>query len=168
MIVSTSTLTAKASEDRVVDDVVASLRDEPGALLPVLHAVYEQLGTISNNAIDRIARGLNLSRAEVYGVVTFYHDFSTAPRTRHLLKLCRAEACQAMGSQALEDHLLHRHGLKIGEHTNDRRLAVKDVYCLGLCACGPAAMLDGEAHARVDVAGLDRLIASTQEGEQVP
>ncbi|MDR3521580.1 MAG: formate dehydrogenase subunit gamma [Acidocella sp.] len=126
-------------------------------LLPVLHAIQEEFGFISEDAMRLVANRLNITRAEVYGVVSFYHDYRTKPAGRHVLKLCRAEACQSMGSEANAAALLTRLGLDWGGTTEDGRLTVEPVYCLGLCACAPSAMLDGELHGRLDAAGLEFL-----------
>ncbi|OYV25709.1 MAG: hypothetical protein B7X08_04530 [Acidocella sp. 20-63-7] len=104
-----------------------------------------------------VAQKLNLTRAEVYGVVSFYHDFRREPAGRHVLKLCRAEACQSMGSENNAAHLLNRLGLDWGETTADGRLTVEAVYCLGLCACAPSAMLDDTIHGRLDAPALEAL-----------
>ena len=127
-------------------------------LLPILHDMQAAFGHVPKEAVRLIAARLNLSRAEVHGVVSFYHDFLDAPAGRHVLKLCRAEACQAMGGEANAEQLLRRLGLGWGETTADGRLTVQPVYCLGLCACAPSAMLDGELHGRLFAGGLDALV----------
>jgi formate dehydrogenase subunit gamma len=131
-----------------------------GPLLPILHAVQHTFGHVPEAAVQLIAARLNLSRAEVHGVVSFYHDFRAAPAGRHVLKLCQAEACQSMGAAQNVSNLLARLGLRPGETTPDGRLTIEPVYCLGLCATAPAAMLDGEPHGRVDADTLDRLVAT--------
>ncbi len=113
-------------------------------------------------AIPLVAEALNVSRAEVHGVVTFYHDFRAQPAGRHVLKLCRAEACQSMGCEALVEHLAAEHGISMGETTPDGRLTVEAVYCLGNCALSPAAMMDGELVGRVDRDVLDGLVHETK------
>ncbi|HQT46684.1 MAG TPA: formate dehydrogenase subunit gamma [Acidocella sp.] len=128
-----------------------------GPMLPILHALQKQFGFISEDAIRLVAQKLNLTRAEVYGVVSFYHDFRREPAGRHVLKLCRAEACQSMGSENNAAHLLNRLGLDWGETTADGRLTVEAVYCLGLCACAPSAMLDDTIHGRLDAPALEAL-----------
>ena len=128
-----------------------------GATLPILHALQEEFGCVPHEALAMIAEALNLSRAEVHGVVTFYHDFRATPPGRHVLKLCRAEACQAMGGVALADRLLARLGVGWGKTTADGSLTVEAVYCLGLCACAPAALLDGAPAGRLDDVALDAL-----------
>jgi formate dehydrogenase subunit gamma len=125
-----------------------------GALLPILHALQDAFGHVPPQAVPELAEALNLSRAEVHGVISFYHDFRSAPPGRHVLKLCRAEACQAMGGRALADRLLDRLGLAWGETTADGGLTVEPAFCLGLCACAPAALLDGAPLARLDDAAL--------------
>ncbi|MDE8349600.1 MAG: formate dehydrogenase subunit gamma [Acidocella sp.] len=125
--------------------------------MTILHAIQEEFGFISEDAMRQIALRLNITRAEVYGVVSFYHDYRTQPVGRHVLKLCRAEACQSMGGDTNAAALLARLGVDWGGTTADGRLTVEPVYCLGLCACAPSAMLDGALHARLDAAGLENL-----------
>jgi len=132
-----------------------------GPLLPILHALQAEFGFISEAAMRLVAQRLNLSRAEVFGVVSFYHDFRQAPAGRHVLKICRAEACQAMGGTAQAEALLAHLGLGWGDTTPDGRLTVEPVYCLGLCACAPSAMLDGTPHARLDADALHSLATET-------
>jgi formate dehydrogenase subunit gamma len=125
-----------------------------GPMLPILHALQEEFGFISEEAMRLVAQCLNITRAEVYGVVSFYHDFREAPAARHVLKICRAEACQSMGGEENASALLRSLGLDWGQTTPDGRLTIEPVYCLGLCACAPNAMLDGEPRARLDAPGL--------------
>ena len=150
------------AQQAVVDDVLQRLRSLPGALLPILHAIQEQLGFVPPAAEPDIARALNLSRAEVHGVVTFYHDFRRVPPGRTVVKLCRAEACQAMGCRGLEERLATVHGAAMGTTTADGALTVEPVYCLGNCALAPAALVDGALHGRVDAAALDRFVADAR------
>ena len=131
----------------------------PGALLPVLHALQEEFGYVHRDAIPLVAGVLNLSRAEVYGVVTFYHDFRMAPPGRHVLKLGRAEACQSTGGERLAARAEAKLGVAFGNTTADGEISLEPVYCLGLCSVSPAAMLDGHVHARLDPRKLDTLIA---------
>jgi len=140
-----------------IEAVIAAHGSAEGALLPVLHGVQEALGCIPPAAVAPIADALNLSRAEVKGVVSFYHDFRETPPGRHVLKLCRAEACQAMGARKLAEHLLRRLGIEWGGTTANGALTVEPVFCLGLCATSPAALLDGQPFARLDAAALDAL-----------
>jgi formate dehydrogenase subunit gamma len=121
-----------------------------GPLLPILHAVQEAFGYIPEAAVPQIAKALTLSKAEVHGVVSFYHDFRAAPAGRHVLKLCRAEACQAVGADAVADRIKAALGIDWHETTPDGRVTLEPVFCLGLCACGPAAMVDGRLVGRCD------------------
>ena len=133
-------------------------RHRDGPLIEVLHDVQAEFGCIPPGSVPVIARALNLSRAEVHGVVTFYHHFRTRAPGRHVLQICRAESCQAAGGRAIESHAQKRLGVGFGETTPDGRLTLEAVYCLGLCACSPAAMLDEEVHGRVTTERLDTLI----------
>jgi formate dehydrogenase subunit gamma len=133
-----------------------------GPLLPILHAVQQAFGCVPESAVPVIADALNLSRAEVHGVVTFYHDFKSEPQGRRVLKLCRAEACQAAGGDALAARAELKLGVSIGGTTGDRRVTLEPVYCLGLCATAPSAMLDGRVVGRLDEAALDALVAEAQ------
>jgi formate dehydrogenase subunit gamma len=139
--------------------IVAGKQSMPGALLPILHALQEEFGYIDREAVPLIAEILNLSRAEVYGVVTFYHDFRAAPPGRHVLKLCRAEACQSVGGDALAARAEAKIGIAIGNTTADGEVSLEPVYCLGLCAAAPSAMLDGRVIGRLDERKLDALLA---------
>jgi formate dehydrogenase subunit gamma len=141
---------------------IEELRRLPGALLPMLHALQEEFGYIDKAAVPMIADALNLSRAEVHGVISFYHDFRDAPPGRHVLKLCRAEACQSMGAEALADAARERLRIGWGETTPDGRLSLEPVFCLGLCACAPAAMVDGRVIGGLDRARLMSLIDETR------
>jgi len=126
-----------------------------GPLLPVLHAVQHEFGHVPEQAVPVIADELNLSRAEVHGVVTFYHDFRRAPAGQHIVKLCRAEACQSMGCEALVERAEDRLGIACGETTPDGRVTLEAIYCLGLCATSPSAMIDGRLVGRLDAETLD-------------
>jgi len=137
--------------------LIAEMAQAPGALLPILHALQHRYGCVPKAAYQPIAEALNISKADVVGVVTFYHDFRDAPFAGKTLKLCRAEACQAAGCEELVEHLAHRHHLK--PYGEDGALRVETVYCLGNCALSPAALLDDEPHGRLDAAKLDALIA---------
>jgi formate dehydrogenase subunit gamma len=139
--------------------IVAGKQSMPGALLPILHALQEEFGYIDREAVPLIAEILNLSRAEVYGVVTFYHDFRAVPPGRHVLKLCRAEACQSVGGDALAARAEAKIGIAIGNTTADGEVSLEPVYCLGLCAAAPSAMLDGRVIGRLDEYKLDALLA---------
>ncbi len=139
--------------------IIAEKQSMPGALLPILHALQEEFGYIDREAEPVIADILNLSRAEVHGVLTFYHDFRQKPAARHVLKLCRAESCQARGSEALAAHAAARLRIAFGGTTADGSVTLEPVYCLGLCSVSPAAMLDGRVVARLDERKLDTLLA---------
>jgi formate dehydrogenase subunit gamma len=133
-----------------------------GALLPILHALQEEFGYIDEAAEPLIAAALNRSRAEIHGVVTFYHDFRHAPAGRHVLKLCRAEACQAAGGDRLAERAQARLGIALGETAADGRVTLEPVYCLGLCAVAPSAMVDGRVVGRLDAQRLDALLAEVE------
>jgi formate dehydrogenase subunit gamma len=139
--------------------IIAEHRKLEGPLLPLLHAVQEAFGYVPQGAVPIIARELNLSRAEVHGVVTFYHDYRDKPAGRHVVKICRAEACQAMGCEALVKRAESRLGVACGETTANDQVTFEAVYCLGLCALSPSAMVDGEPVARLNAAKLDALLA---------
>lgn len=133
-----------------------------GAALPILHALQHEFGYVDREAIPLIAHALNLSRAEVHGIASFYHDFREAPPGRHLLKLCRAEACQSMGADALAEVAREKLRIGWGETTADGRVTLEPVFCLGLCACAPAAMLDGRVFGALDDSKLGALIDQVQ------
>ncbi len=139
--------------------IIAAGQDVPGALLPLLHDLQATFGCIPEAAVPLLADALNLSRAEVHGVVSFYHDFRRTPPGRHVLKMCRAEACQAVGGAALAARTLARLGIDWHGTTADGAVTVEPVFCLGLCACGPAALLDEAPLGRLDAARLDALLA---------
>jgi formate dehydrogenase subunit gamma len=143
----------------IARSIIADKQSMPGALLPILHALQEEFGYIDREAEPLIADILNLSRAEVHGVLTFYHDFRQKPAGRHVLKLCRAESCQARGSDALAARAEARLGISFGGTTADGSVTLEPVYCLGLCSVSPAAMLDGKVAARLDERKLDTLLA---------
>lgn len=138
--------------------LIEPLLGKPGALLPILHAIQDALGHVPPASVPLIAEALNLSRADVHGVISFYHHFRSAPPGRHVLKLCRAEACQAMGARELEAHLHKRIGVDFHETTASGAFTLEPVYCLGNCACAPSVMLDGVTHGRLTRERLDALI----------
>jgi formate dehydrogenase subunit gamma len=137
---------------------IQELERLPGALLPILHALQDEFGYVDKAAIPLVASALNLSHAEVHGVVSFYHDFRHEAPGRHVLKLCRAEACQSMGCEKMIRHVEDRLGVKLGSTTDDRGFTVEAVYCLGNCALSPAVMLDGKLYGRVSSDVADFLI----------
>jgi formate dehydrogenase subunit gamma len=145
----------EARAQAIVDD----RRALPGATLPMLHALQEAFGYVPDEAIPLVMDSLNLSRAEVVGVIEFYHDFRRTPGGEHVLLLCRAESCQSMGSEALAAHVSQRAGIAPGETTAGGELSVETVYCLGNCALSPALMFDGRLHGRATTALADRLVA---------
>ncbi|GLR57747.1 MULTISPECIES: formate dehydrogenase subunit gamma [Rhizobium] len=142
--------------------IVADLRFLEGPLLPILHEVQQEFGYVPQEAMPVIAEELNLSRAEVHGVVTFYHDYRDHPAGRHVLKLCRAEACQSMGGDALAERVKALLGIDFHQTTLDGGVTLEPVYCLGLCACAPAVMLDGELYGRVDDQTAAELVAEVR------
>lgn len=143
-------------------EIIVELKGREGPLLPILHALQEAFGCIPEPAEPLIAEHLNITRAEVHGVVTFYHDFRREPAGRHVLKVCRAEACQSMGADALVAHLERNLGLRCGETSADGQLTVEAVYCLGLCAVAPSAMFDGAVVGRLNEPRLDALVAEAK------
>ena len=151
---------------QAIDSAIARHRHRPGALLPLLHDVQHVLGYIPPDALPRIAQALNLSRAEVHGVVTFYHHFRRHPPGRHVLRICQAEACQSMGAAALTAHAQQRLGCALHETSADGTVSLEPVYCLGLCAQSPTCMLDDDVHARMTPQRLDRLLHAA-EGDDI-
>jgi formate dehydrogenase subunit gamma len=140
---------------QLIDRLINDHRQQPGALLPLLHAIQDGLGYIPSEAVPAIATGLNLSRAEVHGVISYYHHFRTSPPARNVIKICRAEACQARGSEALAAHA--------EAAVQDRDLDLETVYCLGLCASGPAVQIDEtNLYARLSPEKFDALIAGLE------
>jgi formate dehydrogenase subunit gamma len=133
-----------------------------GSMLPILHDLQEQFGYIDERAIPLIADALNVSRAETLGVISFYHDFRRSPIDGRVLKLCRAESCQAMGCEELVSHLELHHGVKVDDADDGSKLYVESVYCLGNCALSPAALLDDEPIGRLDRDRIDAIIAGAQ------
>ncbi|MBT8048176.1 MAG: formate dehydrogenase subunit gamma [Xanthomonadales bacterium] len=149
----------------VVENAVARHQHSLGPLLPVLHAIQETFGFIPRDAVPLVAGALNLSRAEIHGVIGFYHDYRTEPAGEHTLHLCRAEACQATGAAELELHARERLGIDFGETTPDGRFTLEPVYCLGNCACAPAIRINDDTFARVSIEKFDRLIAELESVE---
>ncbi|WP_227817748.1 formate dehydrogenase subunit gamma [Nitrogeniibacter aestuarii] len=134
-----------------------------GALLPALHAIQDGLGWVPPEATPMLAEALNLSRAEVHGVISFYHHFRTTPPGRHVVQVCRAEACQAMGASALEAHAKRSLGADFGQTTADGAITLEPVYCLGNCACSPAVRIGDRIVGRVDATRFDALMAELRE-----
>ena len=136
-------------------EIIATHADQQGATLPILHGLQEVFGCVPAQAVPMIARSLNMTRAEVHGIVSFYHDFRSEPRGRHVLRLCRAEACQSLGADAVAAHVRRRLGIDWHDTTADGAVTLEPVFCLGLCAVGPAALLDDSPLARLDDGKVD-------------
>lgn len=147
----------------VVGRVIEQRRHEAGALLPILHGIQDALGFVPKAAVGQIAGALNLSRAEVHGVVSFYHYFRTTPPGRHTVHVCRAESCQAMGANQLAEHARAKLGVDFHETTADGQFTLEPVYCLGNCALSPAMMVDGEIHGRVTPARFEEVVSQVKE-----
>jgi formate dehydrogenase subunit gamma len=143
--------------------IVNELKTLEGPLLPILHALQHDYGHVPEAALPLIARELNLSRAEVHGVVTFYHEFRSHPAGQHVVRICRAEACQSMGGREIADHACKTLGLDWHETTPDGRVTLEPVYCLGLCSIAPSAEIDGELHGRLDQEELTALLKEVRQ-----
>jgi formate dehydrogenase subunit gamma len=144
----------------LISTVIESHLQRPGALLPILHAVQDDLGFIPADAVALIAEALNLSRAEVHGVITFYHHFRSQPAGKHIVQLCRAEACQAVGARALETYAKNMLGIDFHETTADGAITLEATYCLGNCACGPSLRIDDDIAGRVTPQRFDEIVMS--------
>ncbi len=142
--------------------VIAERRNLEGPLLPILHGLQDEFGCVPQEALPVIAEALNLSKAEVHGVVSFYHDFRKEPAGRHVIKLCRAEACQSMGGDAIAARLQELLGIGFHETATDGSVTLDPVYCLGLCACAPAALVDGQPVGRLDEEALEAIAAEVR------
>lgn len=150
---------------QLVERITRELQDIPGALLPILHAVQAELGFIPPQLLPVIANGLNLSRAEVHGVVSFYHYFRSSPPGRNTIQICRAESCQAMGSRALEAHAQRALRCKFNQTSADGEFTLLAVYCLGNCACSPSVRVGDKIYGHVDAAKFDALVAALSTSE---
>ena len=146
--------------------IMETYRGLDGALIPMLHALQDRFGYVDDAAVADLAELLNLSRAEVHGVITFYHDFRRRPPAAHRLQICRAEACQSVGARALEAHAKAKLGIDYHGRTPDQRWSLEPVYCLGNCACGPSALIDGEIHGRLSDERLDALMREAEAGRR--
>ena len=144
--------------------IIRALKHVEGALLPILHAIQDEFGYVDAAAVPVIADELNLSRAEVHGVISFYHDFRKDAPGRHVVKICRAEACQSVGGRESEAHAQQRLNANFHETSADGRYTLEPVYCLGNCACAPSAMIDGKLHGRVTPKRFDQLIDALEAG----
>ena len=145
-----------------IEQHIAAHKNVPGGLLPLLHAIQDDLGYIPQECYATIGRELNLSVAEVHGVVTFYHHFRTEPSGRHILQVCCAESCQSMGSAMLEAYVKTQLGIDYHQTTADGSITLEPVYCLGNCACSPAVMMDEEIYGRVDPQKINQIIADAR------
>lgn len=145
-----------------VNQILMELGSIPGSLLPVLHEIQHKLGYIPPECVSLVASHLNLSRAEVHGVVSFYHHFRNTPAGQHVVQVCRAEACQAVGARELEAHVQQSLAVDMGATTVDNRVTVEPVYCLGNCACGPSVQVDDKIYARVTPERFDALMAGLE------
>lgn len=145
-----------------IDKHITAHINVPGALMPLLHAIQDDLGYVPESSYASIAKALNLSVAEVHGVVTFYHHFRTHKPGKHILQICRAESCQAMGSEALEAHVKKTLGVDYHQTTADGAITLEAVYCLGNCACSPSVSVDDQVCGRVDVARINEIIAEAR------
>lgn len=152
-----------AQELKNIEEHISAHQHVPGALLPLLHAIQDDIGYIPEQIYPQISKALALSVAEVHGVVTFYHHFRTHPCGKHVLQICRAESCQAMGSEALEAHVKICLNVEYHGTTSDQALTLEPVYCLGNCALSPAVMLDDEVYGRVDNKKIEALISLARE-----
>lgn len=151
------------SQQNTVADILAAHQSMPGNLLPILHGIQDALGYIPPTAVADIAQALNLSKAEVHGVISFYHYFRDTPPGKHTIRLCRAESCQAMNGKALEQYAKQRLAIDFHETTSDGTFSLEPVYCLGNCACSPALTIDDEVFGRVTPERLDQLLAEFKE-----
>jgi formate dehydrogenase subunit gamma len=145
-----------------VAEIIAAHAHREGPLLPILHDIQHAFGHVPQSALPQVAKALNLSKAEVHGVMSFYHDFREEKAGAHVVKLCRAEACQAVGADRVAAHAQKALGVDWHGTTTDGKVTLEPVFCLGLCACGPAAMVDGKLVGRVDEARVDALLAGVR------
>lgn len=146
----------------IAAEIINRYGARPEMLVQILHAFVERYSCISDEAIRQIALALNLSRAEVHGVVSFYHDFRTTPAGKRVIRICQAESCQAMGSRKLTEHAEKKTGLSLNETSSDGELTLEAVYCLGNCACSPAVMDGEKVYGRVDPEAFDRILGRKQ------
>jgi formate dehydrogenase subunit gamma len=148
-------------DEESISRIARALKGKPGALLPILHDVQQELGCIPLKAVPIIAEELNLTRAEVHGVISFYHDFRSNPPGRHIVKICQAESCQAMGCAALTTYAKQHLDIGFQDTTKDEMFTLEPVYCLGNCACSPAMMVDGEIYGRVTPQRFQQILEET-------
>ena len=148
-------------DEQTTSEIVKQFDAKPEMLVQILQAIVMRYGWVPEDTIRQLADAVNLSRADVYGVVTYYHDFRTEPPGEHIVKICQAEACQAMGSRTLTDHA--RRSLGAALHETNEDVTLEPVYCLGNCACAPAVMIDGKTHGRVNADRFDELVGAMKE-----
>ena len=152
--------TQTQTEPGAIEALIAQHKARPGAMLPILHAIQGAVGYIPSDAVPLIADALNVSRAEVHGVITYYHHFRQTPPGRHVVRICRAEACQAVGGEALAAHAKAALACDFHQTSGDGAFSLEPVYCLGQCACGPAVMIGDDVHARVSTDKFNRLLGA--------
>ncbi|WP_333874517.1 formate dehydrogenase subunit gamma [Methylobacter sp.] len=155
-------MTESGNMQSTVHEIIVALKDKPGALLPILHEVQNALGYIPADCVPYIATALNLSRAEVHGVISFYHYFRDTPPGKQTIHLCRAESCQAMGGRQLEEHVKSKLNIDFHETTADGKFSLEPVYCLGNCACSPAMQIGKDIYGRVSADSFDAAINNTE------
>ncbi|MFI3221627.1 MAG: formate dehydrogenase subunit gamma [Methylococcaceae bacterium] len=156
-------MTESTSIQETVQAVITTLKDKPGALLPILHGIQDALGYIPADSVPAIAQGLHLSRAEVHGVISFYHYFRDTPPGKQTVHICRAESCQAMGGKQLEQHVKDQLGIDYHETTADGQFSLEPVYCLGNCACSPAIQIGDDIYGKVSAQSFDAIINEKKE-----
>lgn len=149
--------------ETTVQNIITALKDKPGALLPILHAVQDALGYVPAESVPAIAKALQLSRAEVHGVISFYHYFRDTAPGKQTIHLCRAESCQAMGGKNLESHVKAHLGIDYHETTADGKFSLEPVYCLGNCACSPAMQIGHEIYGRVSTENFESIINQAED-----
>jgi formate dehydrogenase subunit gamma len=152
-------------QQKTLDDILARLKDEPGPLFPILHEIQDTLGYVPDAVVPDVARALNRSRAEIHGVITFYHHFRRHPVGKHMVQVCRAEACQSMGCTDLEAHAKKALGIDYHGTTADGQFSLEAVYCLGNCALSPSIRVDNDIVGRVDSKKFDEVIAELRSAQ---
>jgi len=154
-------MTSEDYDKQAASKIIEQFDSRPEMLVQILHAFLDRFGWITDEAIRQLASELNLSRADVHGVVSYYHDFRTSPPGKHIVKICEAEACQSMGSRELSEHA--QESLGLGMHESNDDVTLEPVYCLGNCACSPAIMVDGKTFGRVSTNRFDEIVATMNE-----
>lgn len=154
-------------EPMPIMDIIDGLKSKPGALLPILHAIQDQYGFVPDSASILIAKSLQQTKAEIDGVISFYHDFRTSKPGAHRVQVCRAEACQSLGGRKLEAHSKTKLGIDFHQTTSDHQFSLDAVYCLGNCANGPSIRIDDDIHGRVTLDKFDRLLNECSKAEGV-